>query len=90
MKSVMGLIDDAIFAVNASELPDAEKSLYTERLEMLKFQPRYMYLYNYMQYETDQVQMNIEAEQLISDIMSQGGVYWSEGNLFDLENVIFK
>ena len=43
-----------------------------------------------MQYETDQVQMNIEAEQLISDIMSQGGVYWSEGNLFDLENVIFK
>lgn len=90
LKSVMGLIDDAIFAVNASELPDTEKSLYTERLEMLKFQPRYMYLYNYMQYETDQVQMNIEAEQLISDIMSQGGVYWSEGNLFDLENVIFK
>ena len=56
----------------------------------MKFQPRYMYLYNYMEYETDQVQMNIEAKRFILDVMSAGGMYWAENQLFDAENIIFK
>ena len=49
-----------------------------------------MYLYNYMEYETDEVQMNIEAKKFILEVMSKGGVYWAENELFDAESIIFK
>jgi len=92
LKSVMNSIDKAVADINASDaLTAEEKSAYTERLEILAFQPRYMYLYNYEQYENDTVQMNTEAKQLISDIIAKGGRYYGEGTrLFDLENVIFR
>ncbi len=90
LKSMISLIDEAEEKINSSSLGAEEKSAYVRRLEVLKFQPRYMYLYDYMQYETDQVMMNIEAKQFILDVMSAGGVYWAEGKLFDAENIIFR
>lgn len=90
LKTAIALLDKAEEAVNASALSDSEKAEYVRRIEIVKFQPRYMYLYNYMEYETDQVQMNIDAKQFILDVMSAGGVYWAENQLFDVENLIFK
>ena len=34
--------------------------------------------------------MNIEAKRFILDVMSAGGMYWAENQLFDAENIIFK
>lgn len=76
--------------MNESTLSESEKAEYVQRIEVVKFQPRYMYLYNYMEYETDQVQMNIEAKQFILEVLSAGGKYWAENQLFDAENIIFK
>ncbi|HAC10914.1 MAG TPA: hypothetical protein DCE65_03535 [Clostridiales bacterium] len=90
LKSAIALLNRAEDAVNASDLTDSEKAEYVRRIEVVKFQPRYMYLYNYMEYETDQVQMNIEAKRFILDAMSAGGMYWAENQLFDAENIIFK
>ena len=90
LKSMISLIDEAERKVEESTDSEENKSAYIQRLEVLKFQPRYMYLYDYMKYETDQVQMNIEAKEFILDVMSVGGVYWAEAKLFDAENVIFK
>ena len=78
LKSAIALLNRAEDAVNASDLTDSEKAEYVRRIEVVKFQPRYMYLYNYMEYETDQVQMNIEAKRFILDLMSAGGMYWAE------------
>jgi len=88
LKSAIALIDKAEAEIAASD--EKEKDSYVQRLEVLKFQPRYMYLYNYIEYETDQVQMNISAKKFITEVMSAGGVYWAEAALFDVENVIFK
>ncbi len=90
LKSMISLIDEAEEKINESSLGADEKSAYIQRFEVLKFQPRYMYLYDYMKYETDQVMMNIEAKQFILDVMSAGGVYWAEGKEFDAESIIFK
>ena len=90
LKSMIALIDEAEEKVKQSADTEENKKAYVQRLEVLKFQPRYMYLYDYMKYETDQVMMNIEAKQFILDVMSAGGVYWAEARLFDAENIIFK
>ena len=90
LKSAISLLNQAEIAVNESALSESEKAEYVQRIEVAKFQPRYMYLYNYMEYETDQVQMNIEAKRFILEVLSAGGKYWAEGQLFDAENIIFK
>lgn len=90
LKSAISLLNQAEAAVNESTLSESEKAEYVQRIEVVKFQPRYMYLYNYMEYETDQVQMNIEAKQFILEVLSAGGKYWAENQLFDAENIIFK
>lgn len=90
LKSMIALIDEAEEKVKQSADTEENKKAYVQRLEVLKFQPRYMYLYDYMKYEADQVMMNIEAKQFILDVMSAGGVYWAEARLFDAENIIFK
>lgn len=90
LKSMIALIDEAEEKVKQSADTEENKTAYVQRLEVLKFQPRYMYLYDYMKYEADQVMMNIEAKKFILDVMGAGGVYWAEAKLFDAENVIFK
>ena len=90
LKSAIAILDEAIENVNSGDYSEKEKSEYIERLEIVKFQPRYMYLYNYMEYETDEVQMNIEAKKFILEVMAKGGVYWAENELFDAESIIFK
>ncbi len=89
LQSALALLDEAIAEVEASELSREEKEQYTERLELIKLQPRYMYLLNYMQYETDEVQMKLEVRQFIQDAMAFGGQWCVESKLFDLENLIF-
>ncbi len=89
LKTLLAKLDAAIEAVQASELTQAEKDMYTDRIEVIKLQPRYMYLYNYMQYETDEVQMKIETRQYIQDALSYGAKWCKEGGLFDLENLVF-
>lgn len=86
LKTAISLLNNAENAVAAS----ADDTTYVQRLEIVKFQPRYMYLYNYSEYETDQVQMYIDAKEFILEVMSAGGVYWAENQLFDAENVIFR
>ena len=90
LKSMISLIDEAEKKVDESSDSEDDKAAYVQRLEVLKFQPRYMYLYDYMRYESDQVQMYVEAKEFILDVMRAGGVYWAEGKLFDAENIIFK
>ena len=88
LKTALALLDSAENAAHA--VGKTDKDAFIQRLEVVKFQPRYMYLYNYSEYETDQIQMNIEAKKFILDVMSAGGVYWAENQLFDAENVIFR
>ena len=89
LEKAIGLLDQAIGEVEASDLPREQKDTYIQRLEVIKLQPRYMYLYNYMQYETDETQMKIEVRQFIRDAMSYGAVWCREGCKFDLDNLIF-
>ena len=89
LEKAIGLLDQAIGEVEASDLPREQKDTYIQRLEVIKLQPRYMYLYNYMQYETDETQMKIEVRQFIRDAMSHGAVWCREGCKFDLDNLIF-
>ena len=89
LEKAIGLLDQAIRDVEDSDLPREQKDAYIQRLEVIKLQPRYMYLYNYMQYETDETQMKIEVRQFIQDAMSHGAVWCREGQKFDLENLIF-
>ena len=89
LEKAIGLLDQAIGEVEASDLPREQKDTYIQRLELAKLQPRYMYLYNYMQYETDETQMKIEVRQFIRDAMSHGAVWCREGCKFDLDNLIF-
>ena len=89
LEKAIGLLDQAIRDVEDSDLPREQKDAYVQRLEVIKLQPRYMYLYNYMQYETDETQMKIEVRQFIQDAMSYGAVWCREGQKFDLENLIF-
>lgn len=89
LEKAIGLLDQAIGEVEASDLPREQKDTYIQRLEVVKLQPRYMYLYNYMQYETDETQMKIEVRQFIQDAMSHGAVWCREGYKFDLDNLIF-
>ena len=89
LEKAISLLDQAIGEVEASDLPQEQKDTYIQRLELAKLQPRYMYLYNYMQYETDETQMKIEVRQFIRDAMSHGAVWCREGCKFDLDNLIF-
>ena len=89
LEKAISLLDQAIGEVEASDLPREQKDTYIQRLELAKLQPRYMYLYNYMQYETDETQMKIEVRQFIRDAMSHGAVWCREGCKFDLDNLIF-
>ncbi len=89
LKSAIANLDAAIAAVESSDLSQAEKDMYIDRIELIKLQPRYMYLYNYMQYETDEVQMKIELRQFIQDALSHGAKWCKEGGLYDLENLVF-
>ena len=89
LEKAIGLLDQAIRDVEDSDLPREQKDAYIQRLEVIKLQPRYMYLYNYMQYETDETKMKIEVRQFIQDAMSYGAVWCREGQKFDLENLIF-
>ncbi len=89
LQFALNTLDKAEAVVMASDLPQEQKDMYIRHLEITKLQPRYMYLYNYMQYETDEVQMKIEVRQFIEDAMSYGGRYCLEGKLFDLENLVF-
>ncbi len=89
LKSALATLEEAISAVENSDLSQEEKERYIRHLEIAGLQPRYMYLYNYMQYETDEIQMKIEVRQFIQDVMSYGGQWCAEGKYFDLENLIF-
>ncbi len=89
LTSVISRLDKAISEIDASELSEADKKMYKERIELVKFQPRYMYLYNFMQYESDETAMKIYAKQLITEIMHAGGEWCIEGKRFDLENLVF-
>lgn len=89
LEKAIGLLNQAIGEVEASDLPREQKDVYIQRLEVVKLQPRYMYLYNYMQYETDETQMKIEVRQFIEDAISYGAVWCREGYKFDLDNLIF-
>lgn len=89
LEKAIGLLDQAIGKVEASDLSREQKDTYIQRLEVIKLQPRYMFLYNYMQYETDETQMKIEVRQFIRDAMSHGAVWCREGCKFDLDNLIF-
>ena len=88
LKSVLAILDSAIAAVESSDLSAEEKDMYISRIELIKLQPRYMYLYNYMQYENDEVQMKNEVRQFIIDAMSMGAQWCREGYKFDLDNLI--
>ncbi len=89
LKSALAMLDHAISTVESSDLSQEEKDLYIDHLEIVKLQPRFMYLYNYMQYETDEVQMKIEVKKFIEDVLSHGGMWCYEGKQFDLENLVF-
>ncbi len=89
LKSVLAMLDNAVSAVENSDLSAEQKAIYLEHLEIARLQPRFMYLYNYMQYETDEVQMKIEVRQFIEDVLSYGGMWCYEGKQFDLENLVF-
>ncbi|MBQ6831399.1 MAG: DUF4838 domain-containing protein [Oscillospiraceae bacterium] len=89
LENAIGLLDQAVRDVEASKLSREQKDVYIQRLEVIKLQPRYMYLYHYMQYETDETQMKIEIRQFIRDAMSYGAVWCREGCKFDLDNLIF-
>ncbi len=88
LKAVLSNLDAAKAAVEGSDLSREEKDMYIRRIEIIKLQPRYMYLFNYMQYETDEVQMKIEIRQFIIDAMALGARWCREGYLFDLENLV--
>lgn len=89
LEKALGLLNQAIADVEASNLLQEQKDAYIQRLEVVKLQPRYMYLYNYMQYETDETQMKIEVRQFIQDAMSHGAVWCREAYQFDLDHLIF-
>ena len=89
LEKAIGLLDQAIAEVENSDLPQEQKDVYIQRLEIVKLQPRYMYLYHYMQYETDETQMKIAVRQFIEDAMSYGAVWCRETYKFDLDNLIF-
>lgn len=89
LKSALATLDSAIAAVDSSNLSAEEKDMYISRIELMKLQPRYMYLYNYMQYENDEVQMKNEVRQFIIDAMSMGAQWCREGCPFDLDNLVF-
>ncbi len=88
LQSIIANLDEAIAKIRESDLTDEEKEMYIRRVELVKMQPRYMYLHDYMRYETDEVQMKEDVEQFILDIMALGGKWCHEGNLFDLENLV--
>ena len=89
LEKTIGVLDQAIVDVETSDLSQEQKAEYIQRLEVVKLQPRYMYLYNYMQYETDETQMKNEVRQFIQDAMSYGAVWCTDAKKFDLDNLIF-
>ncbi len=89
LKFAIATLDEGVAAVEGSDLSQEQKDVYIRHLEIAKLQPRYMYLYNYMQYETDEVQMKIEVRKFIEDTLSYGGQWCLEGKRFDLENLVF-
>lgn len=70
-------------------LSEEDKARFVDALEVFNFTPRYMYVYNYMSYEGDAVQMKVEEEKLISDILDKGGTNYGESatRCFNLENL---
>ncbi len=90
LKTVFNTIDEARAAINDSDATAAEKESYLKHLDLFELQPRYMYLYHYMEFENDKVQMNVVAKEFIQDVLAVGGKYYAEGRLFDLENLIYR
>lgn len=87
------LFDDAIAAVNASaELSSEDKQIYVSRLKEAQLTPRYSYLINATNLGYNSAEVNIMAQQFISDALSFGATNFGEGSnrKFDLNEIIYR
>ncbi len=92
LNNVFTLIEEARAAIENSNVSAEQKAEYLSNLQIFEFQPRYMYLYHYMEFENNEIQRNIEVKKFIEDVLAYGGKYWGEGTgrMFDLENLIYR
>ena len=86
------LFDDAIAAVKAStDISDEEKEIYVYRLKEAQLTPRYSYLINASNLGYNSAEVNIMAQQFISDALSFGATNFGENTRkFDLNEIIYR
>ena len=86
------LFDDAIAAVKSStDISDEEKEIYVYRLKEAQLTPRYSYLINASNLGYNSAEVNIMAQQFISDALSFGATNFGENTRkFDLNEIIYR
>ena len=85
------LFEDAIKAVEESDVPVTEKRVYLERLNKSMLMPRYSLLVNAQNLGYSQIEINTMAQQFIADVLSYGGAYYGTGGgKLDLDNLKYQ
>ncbi len=87
------LFDEAIAAVEKdTALTAEEKALYVYRLKEAQLSPRYMYLLNASNLGYTTTEVNILAQEYITDVLSYGGCYFGESDQrrFNLDEIIYR
>ena len=87
------LFDEAVDVVEKDEaLTAEEKALYIYRLREAQLSPRYMYLLNASNLGYTMTEVNIMAQEYITDVLAYGGRYFgeSEQRTFNLEEIIYR
>lgn len=87
------LFDEAIAAVTVNvTLTAEEKSLYIYRLQEAQLSPRYMYLLNASNLGYTTTEVNVMAQEYITDVLAFGGCYFGESDQrrFNLDEIVYR
>lgn len=87
------LFDDAISAVEKeTTLTAEEKATYAYRLKEAQLSPRYMYLLNASNLGYTTTEVNVMAQEYITDVLAYGGCYFGESDQrrFNLDEIIYR
>lgn len=93
LRKGVSVFDDAITAVEQDgTLSDEEKKTYIYRLEEAQLSPRYMYLLNASNLGYTTTEVNIMAQEYITDVLAYGGCYFGESDQrrFNLDDIVYR
>ena len=93
LRKGVSLFDEAIKAVEQDgALSEQEKKTYIYRLEEAQLSPRYMYLLNASNLGYTTTEVNIMAQEYITDVLAYGGCYFGESDQrrFNLDDIVYR